>query len=154
MLLIIADVSSTNIRNTQKHDKHTEMFFKIIGNVLPFIYLIRKSFAYICSQLAFQFKYLKQIELRKLRKRRNDSYYRFIRLFRLFSIVWNMVSKTLRQGITVMNLVTYILKFRSRHQNLDLWFSFSIQIISFINIEIYAYVWKCLKYLNIVYSVV
>ena len=111
MLLIIADVSSTNIRNTQKHDKHTEMFFKIIGNVLPFIYLIRKSFAYICSQLAFQFKYLKQIELRKLRKRRNDSYYRFIRLFRLFSIVWNVVSKNLRRGITLMNLVTHILKF-------------------------------------------
>ena len=108
MWLIIADVSSTN---TQKHEKRTEMFYKIIGNVLPFIYLIRKSFAYICSQLAFQFKYLKQIELRKLRKRRNDSYYRFIRLFRLFSIVWNMVSKTLRQGITVINLVTYILKF-------------------------------------------
>ena len=90
MLLIIADVSSTNIRNTQKHDKHTEMFFKIIGHhydKLSFIYLIRKSFAYICSQLAFKFKYLKQIELRKIRKRRNDSYYRFIRLFRLLSIV-------------------------------------------------------------------
>ena len=133
------------------------MFFKIIGHhydKLSFIYLIRKSFAYISLQLAFKLKYLKQIELRKLRKRRNDSYYRFIRLFRLFSIVWNMVSKTLRQGITVMNLVTYILKFRSRHQNLDLWFSFSIRIISFNNIEIYAYVWKCLKYLNIVYSVV
>ena len=135
MWLIIADVSSTNIRNTQKHDKHTEMFFKIIGNVLPFIYLIRKSFAYICSQLAFQFKYLKQIELRKLRKRRNDSYYRFIRLFRLFSIVWNIFGKALKQGFNL----SY--RYDSRYFEAPKFGSsilFFIQIISFNDIEIYA----------------